>query len=335
MTIYFGSYTKRASEGIYTADFDASTGQLTNRKLFATEGNPTYLAFSETGTVYSVSAQGSQGGIAAYTADGQLINRVLAEGAPHCYVSVDDKRGLVYAANYHKGQVLSYKMDTKGALTLADCITHTGSGPHENQASAHVHFADLTPDNYLVTCDLGTDQIVTYDVAPDGKLTELDSYQATAGAGPRHLVFHPIAKIAYLMCELNSTIEVLIYDGRGDFELMQTISTLPAGHTGFNGTAAIRISADGQFVYGSNRGNDSIAVYKTLGDASLELVEIVPTHGKTPRDFALVADDQYIIVAHQDSDNVTIFERSATTGRLTELSSDFVAPEAVCVAVQK
>ncbi|HEL9629556.1 TPA: lactonase family protein [Streptococcus suis] len=331
MAIYFGTYTKRDSKGIYKAQFNSETGQLSNLELVAEEPNPTYLAFDKTGRLYSVGAENGQGGIVAFDTDFSLLNHVVSEGAPHCYVAVDDERNLVYAANYHKGQVLVYKQLENGYLELADIAQHEGSGPHENQASAHVHFSDLTPDKFLVTCDLGCDQVVTYKVTDQGKVEKIASYQAAPGSGPRHIVFHPVAKIAYLICELNSTIEVLIYDGCGQFELMQTISTLPVDHTGFNGTAAIRITNDGKFIYGSNRGNDSIAVYKTLGDASLELVQIVSTHGKTPRDFTLSPDEKYLIAVHQDSDNATVFSRDTETGRLTELSHDFYLPESVCV----
>ncbi|HEL9599269.1 TPA: lactonase family protein [Streptococcus suis] len=331
MAVYFGTYTKRESKGIYKAQFNSETGHLSNLELVAEEPNPTYLAFDKAGRLYSVGAENEQGGIVAFDTDFSLLNHVVSEGAPHCYVAVDDERNLVYAANYHKGQVLVYKRLENGSLELTDIAQHQGSGPHENQASAHVHFSDLTPDKFLVTCDLGCDQVVTYKVSDQGKVEKLATYQAAAGSGPRHIVFHPVAKIAYLICELNSTIEVLIYDGWGEFEYLQTISTLPQDHTGFNGTAAIRITKDGKFVYGSNRGNDSIAVYKTLGDASLELVQIVSTHGKTPRDFTLSPDEKHLIAVHQDSDNATVFSRDTETGRLTELSHDFYLPEAVCV----
>ena len=332
MEIYFGTYTRRTSKGIYKASFDETTGKLSNLQLVAEEANPTYLAFAGDGNLYTVGAVGDEGGIASFSPDYHLINHVLEEGAPLCYVSVDNERQLVYGANFHKGQILSYKRQPDGGLELADVIQHHGSGPHPNQQGPHAHFADLTPDKYLVTCDLGCDQVLTYRVSDDGKLSLLDSYQSAAGAGPRHLVFHPSAKIAYLICELNATIEVLIYDGLGQFERMQTIATLPSDYTDFNATAAIRISADGKFVYASNRGHDSIAVYKTLADASLELVEIVPTNGKTPRDFTLSPSNSHLIVAHQDSDGVTVFARNAETGKLTEISHDFQVPEAVCTS---
>ena len=330
-TVYFGTYTRRESKGLYKADFDSNNGILSNLALVAEEASPTYLAFDAADHLYTVGAENGQGGIAAFDKDFKLLNHVVEEGAPLCYVAVDEKRDLVYGANYHKGQVLVYKRLSDGSLELADSDTHEGSGPHENQASAHVHFTDLTPDQYLVTCDLGTDQVVTYDLSEDGTLKKLDTYTCSPGAGARHLVFHNYYKMAYLICELNSTIEVLIYDGVGQFEHLQTISTLPEDFTGANGTAAIRLSADGKFLYGSNRGHDSIAVYKILKDGSLELVEITPTNGKNPRDFNITPDQNYIIAVHQDSDNATVFKRDIESGKLTEVSHDFYVPESVCV----
>ena len=333
--VYFGTYTRRTSQGIYKADFDTETGKLSNLELFAAEPSPTYLAFDQDHHLYTVGSHDGKGGIAAYKTDGVLLNHVVEEGAPHCYVAVDEKRGLVYGANYHKGQVLVYKRKNDGCLELADKVQHTGHGPHENQASPHVHYTDLTPDQYLVTCDLGTDEVTTYDVDLEGKLTKLATYNCNPGAGARHLVFHHHYKIAYLICELNSTIEVLIYDGVGEFEQMQVISTLPDDYSGFNGTAAIRLSKDGKFIYASNRGHDSIAVYSILADGSLELLEIVPTNGKNPRDFDLSPDQEFLIAVHQDSDNATVFKRNPETGRLAEISNEFHVPEAVCISFNK
>ena len=330
-TVYFGTYTRRDSQGIYKAEFDTEKGQLSNLELVAEEPSPTYLAFDQAGHLYTVGAEEGQGGVAAYDQKAQLLNRVVEEGAPLCYVAVDEERGLVYGANYHKGQVLVYKRQEDGSLKLADSDTHIGQGPHANQTSAHVHYTDLTPDQYLITRYLKSDQVTTYDVTEAGKLNKLDTYTCAAGAGARHIVFHNHHKLAYLICELNSTIEVLIYDGVGQFEHLQTISTIPEGFDEFNGTAAIRLSADGKFLYGSNRGHDSIAVYQILADGSLQLVEITPTNGKNPRDFNITPDQNYIIAVHQDSDNATVFKRDTETGRLTELSHDFYVPEAVCV----
>lgn len=329
-SIYFGTYTKKESKGIYKAQFDPETGSLSDLELVAAEANPTFIAFSEKGNLYSVGAQEGKGGIASFTADFQPLNHVVEEGAPLCYVSVDDKRQLVYGANYHKGQVLVYKIEGDGQLSLIDQYTHEGKGPHKNQASPHVHFADLTPDQYLITCDLGTDSLHTYEVSDQGKLTLLHHYQTAPGAGPRHLVFHPHHKIAYLINELNATIDVLFYDGMGEFEHFQTVSTLPEDYDGQKWASAIKLSADGKFLYASNRAHNSIAVFEVIADGSLKLIEIVPTDGLNPRDFTLSPDQHYLIAAHQDSPNATVFKRDPETGRLSSLSHDFYVPEAVC-----
>lgn len=329
-SIYFGTYTKKESKGIYKAQFDPETGSLSDLELVAAEPNPTFIAFSEKGNLYSVGAQDGKGGIASFTADFQPLNHVVEEGAPLCYVSVDDKRQLVYGANYHKGQVLVYKIEGDGQLSLIDQDTHEGKGPHENQASPHVHFADLTPDQYLITCDLGTDSLHTYEVSDQGKLTLLHHYQTAPGAGPRHLVFHPHHKIAYLINELYATIDVLFYDGMGEFEHFQTVSTLPEDYDGQKWASAIKLSADGKFLYASNRAHNSIAVFEVIADGSLKLIEIVPTDGLNPRDFTLSPDQHYLITAHQDSPNATVFKRDPETGRLSSLSHDFYVPEAVC-----
>lgn len=329
-SIYFGTYTKKESKGIYKAQFDPETGSLSDLELVAAEPNPTFIAFSEKGNLYSVGAQDGKGGIASFTADFQPLNHVVEEGAPLCYVSVDDKRQLVYGANYHKGQVLVYKIEDDGQLSLIDQDTHEGKGPHENQSSPHVHFADLTPDQYLITCDLGTDSLHTYEVSDQGKLTLLHHYQTAPGAGPRHLVFHPHHKIAYLINELNATIDVLFYDGMGEFEHFQTVSTLPEDYDGQKWASAIKLSADGKFLYASNRAHNSIAVFEVIADGSLKLIEIVPTDGLNPRDFTLSPDQHYLIAAHQDSPNATVFKRDPETGRLSSLSHDFYVPEAVC-----
>lgn len=329
-SIYFGTYTKKESKGIYKAQFDPETGSLSDLELVAAEPNPTFIAFSEKGNLYSVGAQDGKGGIASFTADFQPLNHVVEEGAPLCYVSVDDKRQLVYGANYHKGQVLVYKIEGDGQLSLIDQDTHGGKGPHENQARPHVHFADLTPDQYLITCDLGTDSLHTYEVSDQGKLTLLHHYKTAPGAGPRHLVFHPHHKIAYLINELNATIDVLFYDGMGEFEHFQTVSTLPEDYDGQKWASAIKLSADGKFLYASNRAHNSIVVFEVIADGSLKLIEIVPTDGLNPRDFTLSPDQHYLIAAHQDSPNATVFKRDPATGRLSSLSHDFYVPEAVC-----
>lgn len=227
-----------------------------------------------------------------------------------------------------------YKTDSKGNLTLTDVKQHEGSSVHENQTKPHAHYLDLTPDhNYVVACDLGTDSIYTYKVSEDGKLDLATTYKASPGTGPRHLVFHPNGKIAYLVGELSSEIVVLAYNAtEGSFETIHTVSSIPENHKTFNSGSAVRITDDGRFLYSSNRGHNSIAVYaiNESGD-SIERIQLIASQGNTPRDFALDPTEQFIVVGHQDSDKLTLFERDAKTGLLSLLQKDVYAPECVCV----
>lgn len=339
-TIFLGTYTRRESKGIYTIELDTATKRLTNLNTAISENGPTYLGLTSDGYLLTVSAKGGQGGLVSYKQldNGTFseINRITSEGASPCYVGIDNTRRLAFGANYHKGELTSYHFDTDGVLTLVDTIQHNGNGPHENQDKAHAHYSDLTPDNRLVACDLGTDGVYTYDISDEGKLTEVACYKAEPGTGPRHITFHPNKKIAYLFGELANTVTTLTYDEMtGRFDTLQTISTLPETFTEFSGGAAIRISQDGKFVYVSNRGHDSIAVFKVLDDMTLECVEIVPSEGDFPRDFTLNKSEDFLVVSHQNSDNLTLFERNKETGRLTLLQKDVYAPECVCTYITK
>ncbi|MGY3704176.1 lactonase family protein [Vagococcus martis] len=332
-----GSYTRRISEGIYGITLDTKKKELVHLTHLISEDNPTYLDVSDNNILYAVAKEGELGGVASYKTNDNgtytLLNRVMIEGAPPCYVAVDNKRQVVYGANYHQGILYSYKISEDGSLALADKIQDSGHGPHENQDGPHVHYADLTPDNRLVVCDLGNDTVYTYDVDNEGKLTEVAKFIAAPGTGPRHLVFHPTKPIAYLFGELSSDVLVLDYDAStGSFKELQTISTLPETHTGFNGGAAIRISKDGKFLYASNRGHNSLVVYGISEDGkALNTLQWISVEGDFPRDFNLSKTGDFIVVANQNSDNLTLFERNNDTGLLTLLQKDVFAPEIVRV----
>ena len=332
-----GSYTKKDSRGIYTIELDTEKKELVNLQPLIQEDNPTFLATSKKEVIYAVSKDGSLGGVAAYEKlDNEtysFLNRVSEEGAPPCYVAVDEVRQLVYGANYHKGVVTSYSIQEDGSLELADRIQHIGNGPHENQGGPHAHYSDLTPDNRLVVCDLGNDTLYTYDVSDSGKLTEVAQFKANPGTGPRHIVFHPNEVNAYLFGELSNEVVVLSYDKTtGIFTQEQVISTLPNDFTDFSGGAAIRVSADGQFLYASNRGHNSLAVYKVLSEGNkIELIQLISVEGDFPRDFDITPDQQMIVLANQNTDNLTLFDRNQETGELTLLQKDIYAPEIVCI----
>lgn len=333
-----GTYTRRVSKGIYSVDLNTETKKLENLTLVAEVGNPTYLdTNADNSIIYSVISEDEGGGLVTLVKndDGDFERKaiVLEEGAAPCYVALDEDRQLVYTANYHNGEVAVYKTDTEGNLDLVDTVAHEGSSVHENQDAPHAHYSQLTPDKkYMVACDLGTDTVYTYEVNNEGKLTEVATFKTALGTGPRHLVFHPTLDVAYLFGELSSEVLVLLYDPEnGTFKLDQTITTIPEEHVVFNSGAAIRISSDGQFVYASNRGHDSIVIFRTDDLGHLTLVDYAATAGETPRDFNLDSSEQFVVVGHQDSDNLTLFERESDTGILDTLQKDVVGPEVVCV----
>lgn len=337
--LLLGTYTRRVSEGIYSVDLNTETQKLENLSLIAKVGSPTYLDTNkDKSIIYAVINEDDKGGLVSLVKqdDGTYERKatVVAEGAAPCYVAYDENRQFVYTSNYHDGEVSVYKTDSEGTLELVDTVAHSGSSAHENQDAPHAHYSNLTPDEkFMVACDLGTDKVYTYEVSDEGKLSEVAQLEVAPGTGPRHLVFHPSLDIAYLFGELSSDVLVLDYNTEtGEFSVTQTISTIPNDHTSFNGGAAIRITSDGKFVYASNRGHDSLVTYSTDADGKLTLVGYTPTEGETPRDFNLDPSEQFVVVGHQDTDNLTLFERNSGDGTLTLLQKDVEAPEVVCVA---
>lgn len=337
--LILGTYTKRESKGIYSIELNTDTKQLENLKHEASLGSPTYLDGSEDySLLFSVSKKDNgTGGIASFrkseSDEYELVDEWLEEGAPPCYVAYDEDKGLLYTANYHKGEVAVLKVSDEGKLELLDKSAHSGQSAHENQDGPHAHYFDLTPDKkYLVACDLGTDEVYTYSLTENNELNEATVFETAPGTGPRHIAFHPNQSVAYVFGELSSEVLTLSYDAEnGSFSHLQTVSSIPEDHTAFNGGAAIRVSSDGRFVYASNRGHDSIAIFSVNEDGTLTLNDYVPTEGEIPRDFNLDPTESYVVVGHQDTDNLTLFERNASDGSLTLLQKDVYAPEVICV----
>lgn len=332
--ILFGTYTRNNSQGIYQAVLDLDTSQLLDPQLLISDiANPTYLTTTSDNYLISVAVKQNQGGIAIYNLNKQtptLVDENLVDGAAPCYVSFDEKRQLVYTANYHKGEVNVFKLTEQRNLILCDTIQYSGNGPKDEQDGPHAHYADLTPDEKLVTIDLGSDQVHTYDVSRNGKLTAIQTFNTPEGFGPRHITFSKDGHLAFLAGELSSEVAVLTYKN-GHFDLIQIISTIPEDWTSHNGVAAIRISDDNRFLYVSNRGNNSIAVFSIANDGILSLIQITPTNGDFPRDFAINYTGKYLIVAHQNSTVASLFEINSKTGKLTMLQTDIPIPEGVCV----
>jgi 6-phosphogluconolactonase len=338
---YIGTYTKGESKGIYSFTLNTGHAKIENVNIAAELENPTYVNISKDNRyLYSVVKEGENGGLAAFSIDedGSLtaINRELSAGASPCHVSVDSQNRYVFGANYHKGLVESHLLNKEDGsiLPTASTMIHEGSGPDPRQEKPHTHYAGLTPDEkYLAVVELGIDALITYAVNSDGTLTKVKLLPLKAGSGPRHLVFHPNGKIAYVMTEFSSEVIVLTYnEENGHFTEKQYISTLPEDFTENNQGSAIHISSDGRFVYAGNRGHNSIAVFHVTPETGeLSFVEHVSTEGDWPRDFALDPSEKFVVASNQESGNLVLYSRDEGTGKLTLIQSDIVVPYPVCV----
>ncbi|NGP46282.1 lactonase family protein [Bacillaceae bacterium SIJ1] len=339
-TAYIGTYTKNESQGVYKLSFNAATGKLSTPALVAELQNPTYVNPSKDGRVlYAVAKEGESGGVAAYRVESMgelaLLNKQIDGAGSPCHVSVNDARTQVVTANYHTGIIALYPVNEDGSLLpVASTVQHEGCGPNEaRQEKAHAHYAGFTPDQkYVVAVDLGTDELVTYAVAND-QLEPVARFRFSAGAGPRHIIFHPNGHDAYVLTELSNEVVVLSYNkSDGRFTEKQVIPTLPRDFYENSQGSAIHVSADGRFVYAANRGHDSIAVFSVdSGSSELTLVERVSTEGHWPRDFALDPTEGYVIVSNQETDNVLVYQRDRQSGRLTALAGEQNVSSPVCV----
>lgn len=313
--ILLGTYTRKTSEGIYQITLNKDKEVLENLELIAKAENPTYLEYDkDTHILYSVYQEGQQGGIGIYNLKNQqakLEHFITQEGASPCYVHYDSKRDEITDANYHKGTINVYKNKK---------IIETFQYPK----GAHAHFVHTHPKTgALYTVDLGNDTVHKYI-----DLKRVSTFTTDPGMGPRHLVFHPTAPYLYVFTELSNDLIVL-----KDGETLQHIQTLNAlkDDEGKGAGAAIRISKDGKFIYVSNRGHDSITVYAVHEDFTVTLIQNISTHGEHPRDFNLSLDEDYVVVANRDTNNLVLFRRDTETGYLTYLNADTHAPEVVNV----
>jgi 6-phosphogluconolactonase len=358
-TGFIGTFTKGAggrADGIYAFTLNAQTGALETR-VAAETVNPAYLALSPSKKVlYAVNETNEfegkpTGAVSAFACEGdslRFINRQNSEGKGPCHIVVDDTGACAAVTNYREGTLAVLPISTDGSLKPArQVIRFTGSGPNtERQESPHAHsFFFDKHYRFGFACDLGTDRVMAYRFDPDAAapLSPAASPWTSAkpGAGPRHGVFHPSGRIAYVVNEIDSTVDTLAYDeARGSFEKLQSLSILSHSATAFNTAAAIKISHDGRFLYCSNRdgssqGHDNcIAIFKVSDSGrdfgALEPLGAVSSGGKSPRDFAIDPSGSFLIACNQDSDNVVVFRIDHATGSITPLG-EYAVPSPVCV----
>lgn len=348
--IYIGTYTGRDSKGIYAYRFDAISGEVNPIGLVAESENPSFLAAHPSGRfLYAVNEIDQFGGeksgsISAFSIDRNtgnltLLNRVSSLGTGTAHLSIDKTGRYLLVANYGGGSVAAFPIHDDGSLGKASSfVQHTGSSVNpERQTGPHAHEIVATNDNrFVLVPDLGLDEVLIYRFnAAKGSLSPNDpAFAKTApGAGPRHVAVHPTGRFVYVVNEMQSTVSAFSYDAHaGSLRHIETLTTLPKDFTGQNSTAEILTDAKGRFLYLSNRGHDSIAVFAiNPHNGTLSPVQDALTGGKTPRNFAIDPTGAWLFAANQESNTVTLFRVDSHTGRLTRTQSVLRTGKPVCV----
>jgi 6-phosphogluconolactonase len=335
--LLIGTYTTEGSEGIYVYKFNSEDGSLSYVSETAGVKDPSYLAVSpDHRFVYAVNerADSSEATVSAFSfdkANGTLsfLNKQSSGGGAPCYVSVDETGSMVFVGNYLGGSLAVFPVRENGSLgAFTDHIRHKGSSVNTTrQESPHVHCTLVTPDNkYLMVADLGIDQVLTYPILhTDKTLSEIPKavFNASPGAGPRHVTFHPNGKFAYLVNELDGTVVAFRYTD-GTLDPVQSITTLPDDYDGAISGADIHVSPDGRFLYASNRQDlNTIAIYSVNEQTGkLTYIDQQPSGGVHPRNFTIDPTGKFLLVANRDTDNVVVFRRDKETGRLTSTGSE-------------
>jgi 6-phosphogluconolactonase len=346
--VYVGTYTtKTESKGINTFRFDAATGKMTPAQVAAESPDPSFVAVHPSGKyLYAVNEAGKSSMVSAFAIDGAskaltLLNQLPALGEDPCYISFDRTGKFALIANYSSGNIAVFPILSDGKLGKATAaVQDSGSlGPNkERQEGPHAHWIEASPDNrFLLVADLGLDEVLIYRFdAATGSVTPNQPAFARlkAGAGPRHAAFDRNGKFVFVASEMDSTITSFSWDAKkGALKETGAVSTLPAGYSGRNEVAEIAVHPNGKFLYVSNRGNESIAVFAIHpGNVAPTLVAHVPTGGKEPRHFAIDPSGQYLLAENQLSDNIVEFRIDAATGKLTATGEVVSVPSPVCVA---
>lgn len=341
---FIGTYTRLGSEGVYTLRLNGETGELTQVSVATGLENPSFVALDPSGDhLYAVSESSGfngSGGITAFNVNrstGELtqINQQSTGGPGPCHLMIDDSDSVAIVTNYAGGSVSIHPLSADGSVgEYTDFIQHVGSSVNkQRQQEAHAHSVNIdNANNRAYVCDLGKDQVLTYDIdIANGKLSLASTVDEAAGEGPRHFTFHPSGKYVYVNNELGNTITVYDLDGDGTLSPKQTESTLPSGSDGVSHTADIHVSPDGDYVYVSNRGHDSIAIFSIdQSTGNVTAVGHESTQGNTPRNFAITPDGKFLLAENQDSDSIVSFKRE-DDGTLTPTGSILNVPAPVCM----
>ncbi len=339
--------------GITVFDFDPETGVLRELSRTGAIVNPSFLSLHPRLPVLYATSEvygWNEGTVSAYRIDteaGKLtyLNKQPTLGSVAAQSSLDAEGRFLFLVNYRMGEpddlpgqsVAVFPVREDGSL-MPPCASavHSGSGPDaDRQEGPHPHCVLVSPDgHHAVATDLGTDEMVVYQLDGSGKLERTTALSLRPGTGPRHMAWHPAGRILYVNGELDQTVSALEWNA-GTLRHLHTVATLPAGFVGVNHTADVHVSPDGRFVYCSNRGHDSVAVFETSRDGSaLQPRGQVLTGGATPRSFCLDPSGGFLIAANQNSDSLTVFRRDAATGALTRTSEQQEVGTPMCVRVR-
>lgn len=347
--LYIGTYTGPKSKGIYQLELDAATGKLGPVTLAVETPNPSFVAIHPSHRfLYAVNELAkyegeSAGSVSAFTiesGDGRLklLNTRGSQGAAPCHVAVDAAGKNVLFANYTGGSIGAFPIESDGQLAeISSFVQHHGKSVTPQQSGPHAHSINLDAANrFALVADLGLDQVLVYrfDSAAGQLAPNNPPFAKLApGAGPRHLAFHPSGKFAYVINEISSTVTAYGYDAaKGQLSELQTISTLPAGSTAKNSTAEVVVHTSGKFLYGSNRGHDSIAVFAIDPSTGKLTAAGHQSEGiQTPRNFVIEPGGRFLLVANQAGDSLLAFRIDPQSGGLTPTGSRAEVGSPVCI----
>jgi 6-phosphogluconolactonase len=341
--VFFGTYTGGKSKGIYRSEFDAKTGALSPAELAAEMGSPSFLAIHPTNRfLYAVGEGGGKEGgpVVAFALDpktGALtkLNELTSGGAGPCHIAIDRAGQFAIVANYGGGSCAAFKLGEDGKLAArTSFIQHQGSSVNKSRQEApHAHCGafDRT-GNYAFVVDLGLDRVFVYGLDRGiGVLRSYHAFKMPDGSGPRHIAVAPSNDMAYVCGELDSTVNVVKFDlAKGVSESVQSLSTLPQPVEG-NSTAECVLHPSGKYVYVSNRGHNSVAVFKVGSDGKLTAAGHITGDIKTPRNFNVDPTGKWMLIASQDADQVGTFEIDLTTGMAKPTKSVVAVGKPVCV----
>lgn len=347
---YIGSYGEKSEATIHVCKMDKQTGELNILQRISGVENASFLALHPEGHMLYVTkeigeANGDPGGeVAALPIDpgsgllGDVTSSAYTGGGHPCYISVNEAGTGLYAANYTGGSIALFPLAEDGQLQEASSLMqHEGEeGPvADRQKAPHAHCVLPMPGtSFICAVDLGMDAIVTYrHDETAGELMKIGEAKVHAGAGPRHIVYHPKLNVAYVANELDSSVTLLRIDREiGELTVDTTYSTLPSDYTGYNDSADIHVSSDGRFLYSSNRGHNSIAVFAIDGQSGeLAPIQNISCGGELPRNFGITPEGDYLLVANGKTNNVVVFRRNMETGKLEQTDKQLEVNIPVCI----